>query len=285
MGVASVSGAAIFIRLADAEPLTVAAHRLLLGAVFVSIPTLLRDRAGLRALRRADMPLLALSSAFLAAHFAVWTISLSLTSVASSSLLVTTTPVFVAIGSHLVLREHVERRIALAIALSLGGGAFLALGEWEGARRLSGDLLALTGAVAVGGYLLIGRRMRGHISNLPYVTVVYGMGAVPLLIAAAISGAPLLGIPLESYFWIAMAALFPQAIGHSLLNWALGHLPATNVTLTVRGEPIIATLVAIPVLGETPGWAVLPGGVLVMAGVWLAIQATTEGRENDHSAL
>ena len=119
----------------------------------------------------------------------------------------------------------------------------------------------------------MGRKVRGRIPNLPYITVVYAAAAVVLVVAAVVSGAPLLGLPIETYFWMAMAALVPQAIGHSLLNWSLAYWPATNVTLAVRAEPVIATLLAIPVLGEVPPWTVIPGGALVMLGVYLAVKS------------
>ncbi len=284
-----MSVAAIFIRLADTEPLTFAAYRLSLGAALVAVPTLVRSRAGLRALRRADMPLLVLSGLFLAAHFVLWITSLSLTSVASSVLLVTTTPVFVALASHLWLRQRVDRLTAAAVALTLAGGTVLAAGGWAGEdRRLLGDGLALLAAVAVAGYILAGRRARSRIANLPYVTVVYTVTAVVLLAAAVGTGAPMLGLPAETYLWIAASALFPQAIGHTLLNWALAHASATSVAMAVRAEPVIATLLAIVVLGETPPWTALPGGALVLVGVYLAIRAenarereATGGRSGD----
>jgi drug/metabolite transporter (DMT)-like permease len=273
VGVASVSAAAIFIRLADAEPMTVAAYRMALGAALVAAPTLARARPALRAVRRADLPLLALSALFLAGTTLSFTASLSLTSVASSVLLVTTAPVFVAAGSHLLLRERVGRLTAAAVAVSLAGGAVLALGAWDGeSRRLMGDGLALMGAITVAAHMIVGRRLRRHIANLPYITIVYAIAGALLLGSAIASGAPMLGLSAETYFWIALAAVLPQAVGHSLLNWSLGHMPATNVALAVRVEPIVATLLAIPVLGEVPPWTVVPGGALVLAGVYLAIR-------------
>lgn len=273
VGVASVSAAAIFIRLADAAPMTVAAYRMVLGAALVAAPTLARARPALRAVRRDDGALLALSAVFLAGTTFSFTTSLSLTSVASSVLLVTTAPVFVAVGSHLLLRERVGRLTAAAIAVSMAGGLVLALGAWDGeGRRLVGDALALMGAITVAAHMIAGRRLRGRIANLPYITIVYAIAGALLLGSAIASGAPMLGLSVETYFWIAMAAVLPQAVGHSLLNWSLGHMPATNVALAVRVEPIVATLLAIPVLGEVPPWTVVPGGALVLAGVYLAIR-------------
>jgi drug/metabolite transporter (DMT)-like permease len=266
--------AAIFIRLADTEPMTVATYRMLIGAAIVSVPALVRSRREVFGLRSAEVLLLAGSAACLAAHFATWTWSLSLTTVASSVLLVTTTPIFVAIASHFFLRDRLNRLTIAAIVVSLVGGAILSFGDWDGdGRRLLGDALALAGAIAVSGYMLVGRRMRAGMGNLSYISVVYSMAGVALLIGAVASGAPMLGLPWETYFWIGMAALFPQAIGHSLLNWSLAHTSATNVSLAVRAEPVVSTLVAIPVLGEVPSWTVVPGGALLLMGVYLAIRS------------
>ena len=238
-----------------------------IATVIVGITAAIAGRKDFAAVRRSDLPLLAGSGFFLAAHFALWITSLSHTSVASSVLLVTTTPVFVAIGAHFASPDKVGRLTALAVAVSIAGGFIIAAGDWaEGERHLLGDALALGGAVAVAGYLLVGRRVRGRIPTLPYITIVYAVAAVVLLAAAVGSGAPMLGLPTEAYFWMGMAALLPQAVGHSLLNWALGYMPAVNVTLAVRGEPVLATLLAIPVLGEIPPWTVLPGGVSAAAG-------------------
>ena len=281
VGVMSVSLASIFIRLADAPPLTVAAYRMCIATVIVGVTAGIAGRGGFAAVRRSDLPLLAGSGVFLAAHFALWITSLSHTSVASSVLLVTTTPVFVAMAAHLYSPDKIGRLTVLAVIVSLAGGAIIAGGDWvEGERRLLGDALALTGAVAVGGYLLVGRRVRGRIPTLPYVTIVYAVAAVVLLAAAIASGAPMLDLPAESYFWMAMAALIPQAVGHSLLNWALGYWPAVNVTLAVRAEPVLATLLAIPVLGEIPPWTVLPGGALLLLGVYIAVRSGEIRRAN-----
>ena len=281
VGVVSVSLASIFIRLAEAPPLTVAAYRMCIATVIVAATAGVAGRGGFAAVRRADLPLLGGSGVFLAAHFALWITSLAHTSVASSVLLVTTTPVFVAVGAHFASPDKVGRLTALAVAVSVAGGVIIAAGDWaEGERHLLGDALALGGAVAVAGYLLVGRRVRVRIPTLPYITIVYAAAAVVLLVAAVASGAPMFGLPAESYFWMAMAALLPQAVGHSLLNWALGYLPAVNVTLAVRAEPVLATLLAIPVLGEVPPWTVLPGGVLLLLGVYIAIRSGGRQRAN-----
>ncbi len=273
-----MSLAAIFIRLADAPPLTVAAYRMGIAAIIVGAASL-AVRGQFRAVRRADLLLLIGSGLFLAAHFALWITSLSHTSVASSVLFVTTTPVFVAVAGHFYLSDRLGWLTALAVIVSIGGGVVIAAGDWaEGERHLYGDALALAGAAAVAGYLLVGRRVRGSIPTLPYIAIVYAAAAVALLAGAIASGQQMVGLPAESYFWMAVAALVPQVIGHSLINWALGYWPAVNITLAVRAEPVIAAAAAIPVLGEVPAWTVVPGGALLLLGAYLAIHSEARQR-------
>ena len=273
LGVAGVSVAAILIRLADTEPLTVAAYRMGIAALVVSAVGLAFARREFRRIKRGDIPWLLAGGMLLALHFAAFITSLNLTSVANSVLLVTTTPIFVAIGAHWGLRERVSRPMAAAVALSLAGGVVLAFGDLDGGSQLAGDLLAILGAVAAAGYLLIGRKVRGHVPLLPYITVLYATSAVLLLSGALAAGSPLTGLPASTYFWMVMVALVSQVIGHSALNWALAHMTATIVALSVRVEPVVATLLAIPVLNETPPWTVGPGGALVLVGVFLAVRA------------
>ena len=278
LGVAAIGAAAIFIRLAEADAMTIAAYRMVVGTAVVGAFALVTARCQFAAIRREDGPWLLLAGAFLAAHFAVWITSLQLTSLANSVFLVTTTPVFAALGSHFVVRDRIGALMAFAVVLSVAGGLVLAMGETGGAGHLGGDALAAAGAVAMGGNLLVGRRVRRSVPFLPYVTVVYAVAAVLLCAAVLASGAQVTGMPADAYLWMALAGLVPQAVGHSTLNWALAHAPATTVAMSTRAEPIIATLLAIPVLGEVPPWTILPGGALLFAGVVFAVRSEMAAR-------
>jgi drug/metabolite transporter (DMT)-like permease len=276
LGVAGVSVAAILIRLADTEPLTVAAYRMGIASVVVSGIALVRARSQFQTITRSDLLWLLLSGGFLAAHFAAFITALSLTSVANTVLITTSAPLFVAIGSHWGLRDRVSTTMLLAILLSVGGGIILTTGDLRDDNiDVTGNLLAVVAAIAVTGYYLIGRNVRARVPLMPYISVVYAASAVLLLSGAVTAGSPLTGLSGSAYFWMAMVALISQVIGHSGLNWALAHLTATTVSLGVRAEPIIATLLAIVVLDEIPSWTVGPGGGMVLAGVYLAIRSET----------
>ena len=278
-GVAGVSVAAILIRLADSPPLTVAAYRMGIAAAVVATVALLAYPHQLKLVRKSNLPWLLVSGGFLALHFAAFITSLAHTPVANSVFLVTTTPVFAAVGSHWGLRDRLSAVMTLAVVISIAGGLVLVLGgPGQEQAHLRGDLLAILGAIASAGYFLVGRKVRATLPLVPYVAVVYATAAVLLLIGALAAGSPMTSLPGTAYFWMAMVALISQLVGHTALNWALAYLTATTVSLAVRAEPVIATLLAIPVLGETPPWTAGIGELLILLGVYLAVKAEPANR-------
>ena len=227
IGVVAISFAAIFIRLAEAPSLTIASYRMTIAAaIMVGLAAGSWIRNGVHSvsgLTKRDLPLVLLSSASLSVHFWAWILSLEYTSVASSVVLVTTSPFLVAIASRAFFGEPIYKYTFVGIAVGVAGGVILALGDASGGEsEIFGDLLAFAGAVAIVGYMLAGRRLRRHVPALSYNSAVYSVTAVVLLIAAILAGDPFTGYTSQTYLWLVMVALVPQVIGHSLLNWALG---------------------------------------------------------------
>ena len=286
LGVAAVSTAGVLIRLADEAPtLAIAAYRMAITSALIGPAALLAAR-GVPARRLAyrDAALMAASGLLLALHFGLWIGSLKYTSVASSVVLVTSSPLVVAAASWLFLNERATRREAAGIALGLIGGGVIAAGDVTlGGRELLGDALAFGGAVAAAGYLMVGRRVRAGSSTLAYAGIAYPVAAVALVIAALVASVALelrlTGFAGETFLWLILIALVPQTVGHTSLNWALGHVSATGVAIAIMGEPIGASALAWLVLGEAPSPAVAAGGAFLLSGVYLTLRgAVPAGR-------
>ena len=279
-GILAVSTASLFIRYAQpaASSLTIAAGRLVFATLALAPLALTRHHAALARLTARELRLAALAGLFLAAHFALWIASLERTTVASSVVLVTTTPLWVGLLSPLVLREPLTRRLALGIVLALAGGVIVGLGDAGGTRAaadpagraLLGDLLALSGAWMMAGYLMVGRRLRAGLTLVPYIFVVYGMAAVLLTVAMAATGRSLFGLAPATYLWLTLLALVPQLLGHSSFNWALRYLPASFVAIALLGEPVGSSALAFGLLHEVPTPLKLGGAVLILAGIAVA---------------
>lgn len=288
IGILAVSTASILIRYAQGEAasIVIAAYRLSIAALLLLPLAMLRHRKVLGSLTGQQLGLGGLAGVFLAVHFATWIKSLEYTTVVSSVVLVTTTPLWVAVAAPLTLKEPITRKTALGLALALIGTVLIGLAD---ACQLSGgdlvcpplsdflrqeaflgDFLALAGAWTAAGYVIIGRRLRERLPLVPYIFIVYGMAAVVLIGFVLVSGSPASGFSTETYLWLALLAIFPQLIGHSTFNWALGYLPASFVAITLLGEPIGSSLLAFALLGEVPGAGVAIGGVLILSGIIIA---------------
>jgi len=273
IGIIAVSTASTFIRLAQGtvDSLAIAAWRLTLASLLLAPFALKSCRAEWRRLDARSWRLLAASGLMLAIHFYTWITSLEMTSVAASAVLVGTNPLFVGLITHFILQERLQRRMLAGILIAVAGSAIISLGDWgPGAHELLGDLLAVAGAVTVAIYMLIGRRLRGQLSLLGYVFPVYGIAALTLMSLALIVGVPLTGYPTQAWLWLVLLAIFPQIVGHSSFNWALGHLPATFVSMTALTEPIGATILAWIILRESPSWITVLGGLLILIGLSIA---------------
>ncbi len=295
-GILAVSTASIFIRYAQAEgvsSLVIAAGRLFIAALVLAPIVLARHRAELRSIGRRELGLALLSGFFLAIHFATWISSLEYTSVASSVVLVSTAPLWVAILAPLTIKEPVTRPVIIGMGMALMGGILVGLSDscaWNEAGILCppfsdfvageaflGDLLALTGALSGAGYLLIGRRLREKMSLIPYIFVVYGMAAVILVTLMFSAGESPLGYSPKVYLWLLLLALVPQLLGHSTFNWALRYLSAAYVSITLLGEPIGSAILAYFLLAEIPSALMLFGAALILAGIYAASQIARAG--------
>jgi drug/metabolite transporter (DMT)-like permease len=291
-GILAVSTAAIFIRFAQeqAPSLAIAAYRLVIASLLLLPLAGFKGHGEIRELSMRQVGLLILSGLFLTIHFATWITSLEYTSVASSVVLVTTTPLWVALFSPLILRERLSRPVILGMLVALIGGVVIgisdacqdsagpyhcsAVDQFIQGRAFQGNFLALAGAWTAAGYLMIGRKLRANLSLLSYTFIVYGVSALGLLALALLTRTPMAGFPLETWGMFLALAVVPQLLGHSTFNWALRHLPAGLVSISLLGEPVGSTVLAYFFLNEMPPPIKLAGAACILAGIYLAARNT-----------
>jgi len=273
VGVVSVSFAAIFIRLAEAPPLVIAAYRLTIASLVLILLTYKKTVPSVKRLSGRDSLLLLLSSFFLALHFALWITSLSYTSIASSVVLVTCHPAFVAVISYFLWHEVLNRLTIGGMVLAFAGVVLINYGGFAfGSQAILGNVLALIAGFAMGGYLILGGHLKNKIEIMPYLTMIYTGAAVILLLATAGFGYSFTGYSGTTYLMMALLAVIPQLIGHSSFNLALRLIPVTFVSVAILGEPVGATLLGYFILDEVPTVKELIGGVLILAGIFIVLR-------------
>ncbi|MGF1512791.1 MAG: DMT family transporter [Elainellaceae cyanobacterium] len=277
-GVFCVSTSAVFVRLAlgAAETagvgfsLVIAASRLILASLIL-LPTWRHFQPSRYQPGAAAYS--AIAGVLLALHFATWITSLSYTSIAASTVLVTTNPIWVALVSWLWLKERLPRRTVVGIAVTIVGGVLVG---WQGGgavgqNPLLGNGLALVGAWTFSLYFLLGRAAQRRGLKLgQHSAIAYTVAAVTLLPLPWAFEASYGGYPPSVYGYIGLMALVPQLLGHTSLNWAATRMSPTLVTLVILMEPVGASLLGYLAFGEVPGVRVLMGAIVILAGVTLA---------------
>lgn len=274
VAVAAVSFAGPLVRFSTAAALVISAWRLLFSVGIIGLVLLGRRRfLGGTCLGRKDWLLAGAAGILLAGHFWAWVASIQLTTVASSTVLVSTQPLFVGVLSVAFLKEHPARRQWLGIGVAVVGATVIGWGDFgSGREAFLGDALALSAGLMAAGYFTIGRSLRRRLDIWVYTFLVYGAAAVPLTLAVLGSpGLAMTGYSLKNWAVFLGLAAVPMMLGHTGINYALRYLPAYVANLASLGEPIGATLIAwlLPAIGETPPLQTLLGGCLILVGIAL----------------
>lgn len=270
LGLIALSFASILIKLIHAPTMVIAAGRLTVASLVLT-PFFWSKFPKIRLeLQKVKWGLIFLSGLFLAMHFTLWIESLRHTSIPSSVVLVAMNPIFVAILSPIILREKITFRLGLAVVLGAIGAIIIASQGLNSLIMTKGNLLALGGAVCAGGYMIVGRRIRPHISLISYIYIMYTTAAILLLLGVLLTGQHLFGYSWLVYLFIILLALGPQLIGHTSFNWALGYITAPVVAMTILGEPIGTTILSWAILAQPPTIREIIGGIIICIGIYLA---------------
>ena len=270
-GILAVSTGAIFVRLADAPALVIAAYRVGIAALLLIPLAAWRSRAEILTLTPRDLRLSAVSGLFLALHFATWITSLSYTSIANSVVLVNTNPLWVAVFTPFITGERTRKGVMAGIGMSIAGVVMIGAGDLAGSyRTLGGDLLALAGSICAAVYLLLGRTLRQKLSLMTYVTVCYTSAAVFLWLFVFAFQLPVRGFDNRTWFFMGALALVTQLVGHTCYNWALKWFSTGLIAVSLLGEPIGSTLLAYVIFGEKVTGLKMAGGVLILSAIYLS---------------
>jgi drug/metabolite transporter (DMT)-like permease len=292
VAVVAVSTSAILVRWSTAPSSVKALYRVVFTVGLLLPWALTRYRDDFRRLRPVDALVSGVTGVALAVHFAAWFESLAWTSVAASVTLVQSQPLFVALGAWALLDERITRRRVVGILVAVVGMVGMSFGDFlsgvalAGQRPLYGNALAVLGAVAAAGYVLAGRSVRQRVSLVPYVTVVYVACAATLFALVVWEGHTLVDYPPREWLLFAAMAVGPGLFGHTVINWVLAHVDSSVVSVSLLGEPVGSTLLALVLLpGEVPSLPTVVGASVVLAGIAVTTTGAPAVDGDDETAL
>jgi len=279
----AVSFSAILIKAAGDDAATIVWLRMGMAAVLLA-PWVVRDaRRGALPHGLTQIGLVLVSGVFLAGHFLLWTASLQYTSIAASVLLVSLHPLIVTPLGKRLLGEGLSRRMLAGGGLAVVGTLVTCAGDLRvDSSAFGGDLLALAGGLCLAGYLLIGRSVRANLGVAGYSAIVYAVVCIIAALTAAAGGVAHLPSPRVALACLGLAVVCTIG-GHTVYNWALRHVPVLLVSISFLGEPPLTALLALLILASVPSLATVLGGVLILAGLALALieRGVRPGRRAD----
>lgn len=268
-GVLALSLSAMFVRWADAPGPVTAFYRIFFS-IFLLLPFFLPRTRNNPVIKTRSVMFPLLAGVFTACDLGLWTSALSYTSASNATLLGNTAPLWVALGTWLIFKQKLSREFWRGLGFTLAGAALIMGTDFILHPRFGvGDLMATFTGFFYGCYFLFTEKSRAHFDSVSHIWFV-GIGAsLTLFIINRALNYPLVGFDSRTWLVFLASAVVSQLIGYMALAYALGHLPASIVAPTMILQPVVTTLLAIPLLGEIPTvWQGL-GGAVALTGIYI----------------
>ncbi|GIO45132.1 DMT family transporter [Paenibacillus apis] len=276
IGIIAISFSSIFIRWSDAEASVIGMYRLFLTNL-IMLPLVWKSRKEMFSLTGRQWGWLLLSGTLLGLHFLFWIGSLSYTTVASSTVILTLEPILVVSASYFLFGTRINRSMMLGIGLALVGSIVIGAGDFQvSGSALHGDLLSLLGTFAVAAHMLAGKQILQSMSAFVYNFWVFFTAASLLAVYNLVQGYSFTGYSSKEWGVFLLLAVVPTLFGHYLFNWLMQYMSASAVSMAVLGEPVVASLLAWLLLKESLSGLQLGAGAVILAGVWLFIANNKE---------
>jgi drug/metabolite transporter (DMT)-like permease len=272
-GILALSFSAMFVRWANAPGPVTAFYRLFIS-IFLLFPFFLPRAKSNTSIKSWSVSFPLLAGVFTACDLALWTSSLSYTTAANATLLGNTAPLWVALGTWLILRQQLSVAFWRGLGITLIGAALIMGTDFILHPRFGiGDVMATFTGFFYGGYFLFTEKSRLHFDAISHIWLV-GIGAsVALFIINVAFRYPLTGFDTRTWLVFLATAVVSQLIGYMALAYALGHLPASIVAPTMVLQPVVTAILAIPLLGEIPSLWQGVGGALALVGIYMVNQS------------
>ncbi len=277
-GIVALSFSAMFVRWANAPGPVTAFYRLFFS-IFLLLPFFVPRAKTIPAIKSWSILFPLLAGIFTACDLGLWTASLAYTTAANATLLGNTAPLWVALGAWLVLKQKLTPAFWRGLVLALLGAALIMGTDFILHPRFSiGDAMAVSTGLFYGAYFLATERSRIHFDPISHIWIV-GVGAsVSLFVINRVLQNPLSGYPTQTWLVFLSTAVVSQLIGYMSLAYALGHLPASVVSPTMILQPVLTTLLAIPLLGEIPSIWQGVGGAIALVGIYIVNQSHNQSQ-------
>ncbi|HRJ75809.1 MAG TPA: DMT family transporter, partial [Anaerolineales bacterium] len=268
VGITALSLSAMFVRWADAPGPVTGFYRVSIATILF-LPFFIQRQRTLPPLQMKWVWFPLLAGLFTALDFATWNTSVQYTTAAKATLLGNTSPLWVALIALIFFREKLRGTFWIGLLLSLAGATLVVGANFAEDLSINiGDALASTAAIFYALYQIITQRGRKYLDPFRYTWFVGVSATFFILIINIVLKNPLTGYSSQTWLIFFATAIISQMIGYLAISYALGHLPASIVSPTLVGQPILTAILAIPLLGEIPTLTQWLGGAIALLGIY-----------------
>lgn len=268
LGVFCIGTSAIFVKIASVPGTVSAFYRVFFAGLALLPLRLTREKLSMPSWQ--ELRLVGLGGLVFAGDLVLWNTSILLTSAAAATLLANNSPLWVGLGATLIFREKLSLKYWLGLAIALSGMVIIVGGN--AIQELSfnlGDLLAIGASFLYAAYMLITQKARASIDTLTLNLLTMLACVMVLLPVLLLFRQPLAGFDTNTWLALVGMGLVPQFVGWLAINYAMGHLPAARVSVTLLGQSVVTAILGILFLNELLSLADIAGGLLVLSGIYL----------------
>lgn len=260
--------------LREIPPLLIGGARTTLAGLCLAVLYAVRRKTQPRIDREHWGTLASIAICGVALNQLLFIVGLSRTSVGHSAVVIALSPILVLLFASAIGQEQVTARKLAGMVVALAGVATLQFGHSGDARgaTFTGDFITLLGACSFAIYSVLSKRIATRYGGITVNALAYTAGA--LLLAPVTywqaETTELSSISAGAWLGVIYMAVFPSVVCYLIFYYALTYISASKLAAFSYLQPLLATLIAIPVLGERPTTELAAGGALVLAGVWIA---------------
>jgi len=208
---------------------------------------------------------------FLGCHFACFFLGIRNTSIANATLLGCMAPIFTVFIS-IFQKKKMNKMTYVGLIVAIIGGGIVQSGDISlNSANLFGNSIALLSALFLAITFVLAEEIRQETANVVYGRSLFFVASITVLFIATTTGDSILNFTVGDIPWFLFLGLVPSIFGHNLLNYAVKYITPTAVSSVPLGEPIIASIFALLLFGETIPIGALLGGPVVLIGVYIII--------------
>ncbi|MBW6478668.1 MAG: DMT family transporter [Bacteroidales bacterium] len=283
LGIACIGFSAIFVKLADVPGSVATFYRLLFATVAI-IPIWMYR--GIKMPVRRDLFLILAGSFFFAVDLIMWNTAIPLTTAATATLLANNAPIWLGLITVVVLRQRLPRKFWLGLLVAITGlNVLIGIESWRTMQFNMGDMLSLAAGFFYALYLIYTVEVRKRVNTITFMSLSLIFMVVMMFFTTWFMGHSFTGYSTRTWLSLAGLGLVSHFLGWLCINYALGHLKGSNVSVTLLAQSVVTAILGIYILGEFLSLNQIIGGLIILSGIYIVNRRDTGHRESPANTL